>query len=558
MPAEEARRAAGPRPVAAPVLAAALLLAAYGMLSLAMNPGGYLGTDTGAKVATLEVMDDRGSARPALGYWAEDLDPDGRLHPIYDARPVDGDWVHVTTLPMLELARPLYALGGYRLALLLPMLGGVGAAFAGRALARRTADDRTGWTAFWVVGLASPIAVYSLDFWEHAPGVACIVGAVALLAAIVDGSRSLGRPLAAGALLGLAATMRTESLVYALVAVGGCVAVQVVRDRRLVAAVATGGLTVVGFAGPWLANALLEATLGGKARGARITGAASGGVAELSERAREALVTSLAVRSGTVGQVLLVGGGAAVTLAVAVILDRRGETRLGGILLAGAAVIHVSALANGFGFVPGMLAAAPIGVVAVTQLTPRAGGRYALAVALGALPLVWSFQFLGGSAPQWAGRYILPSCIILVALGVTVLRTSTAVIRSGVLVITLFVTITGLLWLRERSHGFDELFDELVERPEDVIVARNGFLIREGGAAYSKRLWLTAVTTEDLNHAVEVMRRSGLTTFATLDDERTPSIKIDGADLVGTDRTSVVNVPLYLHTYELADDDERT
>src|SRR3546814_12247060 len=95
-----------------------------------MSPGGYLGTDTGAKVATLEVMDQRGSAKPQLGYWAEQWDPDGSLHPIYDSDPIDGEWVHVTTLQMLELARPLYALGGYRLTLLLPMAGAVGAAFA--------------------------------------------------------------------------------------------------------------------------------------------------------------------------------------------------------------------------------------------------------------------------------------------------------------------------------------------------------------------------------------------------------------------------------------------
>ena len=126
--------------------------------------------------------------------------------------------MHVTTLPMLELGRPLWNLGGYRLALLLPMAGAVGAAFASRSLARRSAGEAAGWWAFWVVGLASPMVIYALDFWEHAPGVACIVGAVALLAAIVDGAPVPARALGAGALLGLAATMRTEALVYTLVA----------------------------------------------------------------------------------------------------------------------------------------------------------------------------------------------------------------------------------------------------------------------------------------------------------------------------------------------------
>ena len=98
-----------------------------------------------------------------------------------------------------------------------------------------------------------------------------------------------------------------------------------------------------------------------------------------------------------------------------------------------------------------------------------------------ALPLVWGFQFLGGANPQWAGRYALSSCIILVALGVAALQLVGSTIRWGVLALSLLVTMTGVLWLRERSHSFDDLFVTLVDRPEDVVIARNGFFIREGG-----------------------------------------------------------------------------
>ena len=169
-------------------------MAVYVALSFAMSPGGYLGTDTGAKVATLDVMEQRGTARPGLGYWAEDLDPDGTLHPIYGSVNVDGDWVHVTTLPMLELGRPLWNLGGYRLALLLPMAGAVGAAFASRSLARRSAGEAPGWWAFWVVGLASPMAIYALDFWEHAPGWPASWARWRCSAGLVDGARYLPEP----------------------------------------------------------------------------------------------------------------------------------------------------------------------------------------------------------------------------------------------------------------------------------------------------------------------------------------------------------------------------
>src|SRR5688500_18638468 len=102
------------------LLPGVLLLAVYLNLSLAMSPRGFLGTDTGGKVATLRAMDECGCADPDVGYWAERWDPDGSLHPLYYTSRVGDRWVDATTLPMLLSAWPLYALGGYRAALLLP------------------------------------------------------------------------------------------------------------------------------------------------------------------------------------------------------------------------------------------------------------------------------------------------------------------------------------------------------------------------------------------------------------------------------------------------------
>src|SRR3546814_586575 len=158
--------------------------------------------------------------------------------------------------------------------------------------------------------------------------------------------------------------------------------------------------------------------------------------------------------------------------------------------------MHLVAVSGGLAFVPGMLAAAPI-ILALVAFPPgRSGARYACLSLLGALPMVWAFQFLGGAAPQWAGRYTLPTCIGLVALAVAGLERADPGLRRGLVALTALVPMTGVLWLSERSHSFDELFQVLVERPEDVVVARNGFLIREGGGNYTQRRWLTAVTDE--------------------------------------------------------------
>ncbi len=247
------------------------MLVGYAALSVPMDPAGFLGTDTGAKVATLEHMERGDGTTPDVGYWAEEWDPEGTVHPLYQTYlTTDGTWVAVTTLPMLEVARPLYELGGYRLTLLLPMLGAVACAFAARAISTRVGGD--GWTAFWVVGAASPIVVYALDLWEHSIGVAAMVGGVALVLDVVAERPGRWRALAAGGLFGVAATLRTEALVYALVAVGVGAGTVWIQQGSVARAVRLGG-GVVG---------------GGRRRLARQRGA--GGVGGRASRARSAPV----------------------------------------------------------------------------------------------------------------------------------------------------------------------------------------------------------------------------------------------------------------------------
>jgi hypothetical protein len=533
-----------------PLAAVAALLVVYVAASALMDTGGYLGTDTGAKVATLDHMVATGSWHPELPYWAEAQDPTGRVHPIFDTVRVDGRWVHVTTLPMLLAAVPLYALGGYRLALLLPMLGAVGVALAARSLARRMAGEAAGWRAFWVVGLTSPIVVYALDLWEHSLGVACVLGAVALLAGVVEGEAVPRRAIAAGALLGLAATMRTEALVYTAVAVGVCALFSLVAGevRR---AVTTGALAVGGFAPVWLANRGLEVALGGTSREGRATSAASGGLSHVGDRVREAAITLLAARPDALAKVVVVGGIFVGLVAGAVVASRRGRPDVGRGLLVAAAALHLVLILQGLGFVPGMLIAAPLAVVALATRPTTRAGSYALAVAVGSLPLVWAFQYLGGAFPQWAGRYALPSCLLLVTLGVVALPSLERSVQIGIVVLAALVTASGVGWLSERSHAVDRWFEQAAARPEEVLIVRNGFFVREGGAASTERRWLTAVSKADLDVAVGVVDGAGLHTFGTVDEAADAPARLDGARLVGTDATRLLGGTLYIHRYEL-------
>jgi hypothetical protein len=139
---------------------------------------------------------------------------------------------------------------------------------------------------------------------------------------------------------------------------------------------------------------------------------------------------------------------------------------------------------------------------------------------LAALPLVWAFQFPGGAAPQWGGRYILTTGFLLAVLGVVALPRLPSAIRVGFVALSVGVTAFGVAWLVERSHDTARMERALGRRPEPVLVSRIAHLAREGGAYYGTvddRRWLTAVTSDDLQLAGRVLDQAGVDGFALVD-----------------------------------------
>lgn len=503
-----------------PLVAALVLLAAYSALTFVNDTHGFLGTDTGAKVATLEVMVDRGRLDPDVGYWAERWDTDGSLHPLYLTVPKDDRWVQVTTLPMLYAGYPLYRLGGYRAALLLPMLGSVGAALAARALARRLGDG-DGAAALWIVGLASPLAVYALDFWEHSVGVA-LIGWAAVLLVDVGRDGRWPRGLAAGGLLGAAAALRTEALVYAAVLTAAA-GIALLAARRPARAVAAGVAVVVGLAALTAGNITLEiATVGSTLRVGRAAGAASFVPGDTGDsRLDEALVTlaspiaSVTRDAELFGLLLLVA-----LLGSAVLAARRDSGFPGRAVGALVAALYVGRLLGGLDFVPGMVAAAPIVAIGIVHGWSTRPLRMVTGAAFAALPLVWAFQFRGGAAPQWGGRYILPSGLLLVVAGVVALPRLARWARIEMVALAVAITMLGVAWLAVRSHSVADAADALAARSEPVLVSRVAHLGRELGAAYGDKPWLTALTERDMDEATSVIANAGFDAFATVDIAR--------------------------------------
>lgn len=544
-----------------PVVACILLLTVYAALSLFNNTGGYLGADTGAKMYTLEVMARNDTFEPDIGYWAEELDPDGAVHPIHHTRRrADGSWVAVTTLPMLEAGAPLYRWGGYRATLILPMLAGVGVAVGARSLSRRL-DGSDGWAAFWLVGLASPIVVYALDFWEHTAGVACMVAAVALLVAVLDG-RPPWYGLLAGVLLGVGSTLRNETLVYAVITVG-VTGIVLLWRRHLRAAVGVGVATVVGLAGPWFANVALERAVEGQSRASRATDTASrvtGGSStslRLGQRIEEGLQTFVGLVSGEPGLSVVLGAVVVLAVVVAVRAERRSDDRFAVVALCAAGAVYVADAIGGLGFIPGLLVAFPIAIAGLFVRWLTTNGRVVVAMALLALPVAYLFMFLGGAGPQWGGRYTLTSAVLLGVAGLGALAGRLPIVRRGLVVLTVAVTALGVTWVGVRSHSVDEFFEDVQATAEPVVIARQAFLLREGGAAVVGERWLSAQNEDEFLIAVDIARDVGEERFSVLEwDGKAPPPAALPDDVREVERVelSFVNTPVGMITYEFVDE----
>jgi len=533
-----------------PWVAALVVLAVYAGLALLNSTGGYLGTDTGAKVITLDRMVEEGTIRPDIGYWAEEWDPQGEYHPLFDTRRNDeGGWVNVTTLPMLIASQPLYELGGYRLALLWPMLGSIISAFACRDIARQLAGEREGWWTFWIVALASPLTVYALDLWEHSLGAGLMLTAIALLLRAFESPRWSLLAIGAGLLFGASATMRAESFVVAFVAVGTACA-RLLVHRLPVRSVGVGVSALAAFAVPWLANAALETQLAANRRTERVTGQAGREWwTELSERGEEALLTWFGLPGVAYPGNVILGVCAVGALVLAVVLHRRGEGRSALLAIGAVAVIFALSFSSGRSFVSGALIASPFAGLAV--LGRRTSAYWWLfGTALAMTALTWMFQLTGGAGPQWGGRYILVPTLLLTTLGIVALLAhgdrSTVVIVTG---LAALVTAFGVSWLNHRSHEVEEFFEQLAARPEDVVISDNGFLVREAGPAYEDGRYLSVGRRGTVAGAVDVVADAGFETFAVLTRRSAPP-EIDG-ELAGSTEVRFLGVPLWYHSFRL-------
>jgi hypothetical protein len=198
--------------------AAALVLAVYLAVLSAMPKEGFWSPDEGAKFIQLHTVSWRGGLRFAIPYGGQHVDPDFAFYPtrcrfedLYPAPLADGGvklhWPIWFPLGSGLLASVLGPTGLY----VVPLLSGwLVALLAGHLM--RAWEARLAPLAILAVGLATPVAFFSLTFWEHTLATLLALAALAIVAA--DRRRTATLWLAVLLLLA-AAALRMEMLLFA-------------------------------------------------------------------------------------------------------------------------------------------------------------------------------------------------------------------------------------------------------------------------------------------------------------------------------------------------------
>lgn len=515
-----------------------LSLLIVGVIALAVawlgDPRTASFSDAGARLATVKTMAANNTWEPDLGYWAGSVDPGATNHPILFATPHGDAWVAVNGLPLVVAGRPLWEMGGARLAVLIPVLSVVLAAYAARRLSR-WASGGDGWLALWFVGLLSPVLFYGADFWEHAPAVGLALLGTALV--LEGGAR---RCVVGGLLAGLAVALRNDALVT-FFALG--VAVLVVAEERERCRTRWRELSAgaAAFVGLLSANWLIEkAALAGGTGASRAGGRAEVAGSEIAQRLRDAVITSVGVFANEYWLALMIGGviGIGILLMAAAAADTSGSTTISGVVGATFACLGMAwrLVAFGISTVPGFLTAAPVAALGLFGTRTRRE-QVLWGAALAAIPLIWLTQWVGDHSPQWGARYLLfPTSLLVVLAAGQVVRLGRRPMVVALLGLAAVMSLVGCAWHIQRTRDVATFADAVMDVPEEVVVVGDTpYWGSEIGSWYGDRNALTARTIDgyadarQMAEAIEVARKTGADRLDVMDSRDDALERIDEA-----------------------------
>jgi len=162
--------------------ASALLIAAFcaAMQWLVLPPDGFVTGDQGSKFLQARAFADQGPLNPSIEVMSRDIDPDyQRQEPKLKNRRGRLVSEFLWLLPLLSA--PFLRVLGMRGLYVIPAMAVLLVFWAAMTLGRSAHDPR-GMASAWLVTLGTPLLLFGLELWEHAPAAACVMVAAVLLA----------------------------------------------------------------------------------------------------------------------------------------------------------------------------------------------------------------------------------------------------------------------------------------------------------------------------------------------------------------------------------------
>lgn len=193
------------------LVTAAILIAVFFavMQIFVLPPDGFMTGDQGSKYLQTRAFAEHGPLNPSIDVRSRDIDPAFK-HQEPKLKNRRGRLVSEFLWLMPLLGSPFLAAFGLRGLYIMPAVSVIVVLFCAARLARRRDDPNGALTALLVV-IVTPMTVYGLELWEHAPAAACVMVMAVLL--VPSGGSGRGRFFAAGVVAIAAFLFREEAAV---------------------------------------------------------------------------------------------------------------------------------------------------------------------------------------------------------------------------------------------------------------------------------------------------------------------------------------------------------
>jgi hypothetical protein len=474
------------------ILAVAALLVA---MRLALPAGAFWISDAGNKFLVAENFAASGFRHVSIGYPAADLDPSFRWFPAAAGhfRPIGGRYFSIVPwlFPLLAALTSTTTSTTW-----LPLIAGIGIAMLVPPLLRAMGSDVNPSLAIAATIFATPLAFYSLDFWEHT-----LATLLATLAVVLLLRRS---PLLAGLAAGASVAIREEGYVFVVAVLVGAFA-----WRFLAGALAA----LIPF---WIAQQLIF----GNPFGLHLASHVGGKDVALPARiVRNVLYFLFHFHQRWWVAALL----ALPALAAIVVGSIRASERVRTIAAAGCGVASAIGLLLMFAnddpivdtiFTQGLFLSLPLAALFLVrwrELVQHDVVARIVAVYIVLMPLVLRANWSG---IVWGPRYFLTIVPLLVALSLRRGRLALALVA-----VSIAIQLFGLVLLHRKVTAGAELVALLRKAPQ-VIVTDVYWLSEEASAIYFDKKMMQPPDDRELLLALASLRAHGVRDFAFVTSPR--------------------------------------